>query len=199
MKSEKHTGLGLFAAALLLLLPAIAEGQPAVLAFALPDVVDEIGAQQAQGDTIYKAARKAMNQGDYALAVDLYRQSMSQEPQYAADALYYQALAYQKMGGRSNYRKALEALERQFEQYPDADTHNDALSLELRVQGELASQGDARAAEALAREAERMQRDMEREVQRELSRTEAENGAGASGGRASAGPDRAHERAWRWR
>jgi len=169
-----NTGLGLLVLALLLGLPAIAEGQPAVLAFALPDAIDEIVAQQAQGDTIYKSARMAMNQGEYERAIELYRKAMSEEPQYAADALYYQALAYQKLGGRANYRKALEALERQFEQYPDAATHNDALALELRVQGELARQGDARAAEALAREAERMQRDMEREVQREVQRAQVD-------------------------
>lgn len=173
MNRQKNTGLGLLATALLLGLPAIAAGQPAVLAFAMPDAVEEIVAQQAQEDTIYKSARKAMSQGDYARAIELYSQAMSKEPQYAADALYYQALAYQKLGGRANYRKSLEALERQFEQYPDAATHNDALALEIRVQGELARQGDARAAEALAREAERMQRDMEREMQREVQRAQA--------------------------
>lgn len=175
MNRLRIIGLGLLAPALLLGLPAIAAGQPAVLAFAMPDAVeeiDEIVAQQAQGDTIYKSARKAMSQGDYARAIELYSQAMSKEPQYAADALYYQALAYQKLGGRSNYRKALETLERQFEQYPDAATHDEALALEIRVQGELARQGDARAAEALAREAERMQRDMEREMQQEVQRAQ---------------------------
>jgi len=166
MKTAMKTGFGLLAAAVLLGLPAIADGQPAIF--------DDVVPQQAQEDTIYKTARRAMNQGDYERAVELYRQAMAEEPQYAADALYYQALAYQKMGGNSNYRAALGALERQFEQYPDAATHAEAQALAIRVQGDLARQGDARAAEALAREAERMQREMERDIQRELSRTEAD-------------------------
>ena len=162
MKTATKTRFGLLAAGLLLGLPATADGQPAVFEDVVP--------QQAQEDTIYKSARRAMNQGDYERAVELYRQAMAEEPQYAADALYYQALAYQKMGGNSNYRAALAALERQFEQYPDAATHAEAQALAMRVQGDLARQGDARAAQALAREAERMQREMERDIQRELSR-----------------------------
>lgn len=169
MKSVNYTVYGLLAAGLLLGLPAIADGQPVVFAVALPGTFDEVESPQAQEDTIYKSARRAMNQGDYELAVELYKQAMSQEPQYAADALYYQALAYQKMGGNSNYRAALGALERQFEQYPDAATRDEAEALSIRVQGELARQGDARAAEALQREAVRM-----REVQREVARTQVE-------------------------
>ena len=171
MKNVKRTRNGLLAAALLLGLPVIADGQPAAFDEFVPDVLEEIADVQAQEDTLYKSARRAMNQGEYERAVDLYRQAMRQEPQYAADALYYQALAYQKMGGRSNYRNALGALERQFEQYPDAATHDEAEALAIRVQGELAQLGDARAAEALQREAVRMQ---EREVQREVARVERE-------------------------
>lgn len=176
MKSMNYTVYGLLAAGLLLGLPAMADGQPVVFAVALPGTFDEVESPQAQEDTIYKSARRAMNQGDYELAVELYKQAMSQEPQYAADALYYQALAYQKMGGRSNYRSSLAALERQLEQYPDAATRAEAQALSIRVQGELARQGDARAAEALQREAARIQeveRELER-VQREVDRTQVE-------------------------
>ena len=174
MKNVNYTVYGLLAAGLLLGLPAIADGQPAAFDEVVPDALEEIVEVQAQEDTIYKTARRAMNQGDYRRAVELYAQAMSEEPQYAADALYYQALAYQKMGGNSNYRAALGALERQFEQYPDAATRNEAEALSIRIQGELARQGDARAAEALQREAARMEREMEHDVQREVARAEVD-------------------------
>jgi HEAT repeat protein len=76
------------------------------------------------------------------------------------------------MGGRSNYREALKTLQVQLEQYPDAATHQEAQSLAIRVQAELARLGDPRAAEALQREAARMQAEMERDVQREVERAQ---------------------------
>ena len=177
MKSVNYTVYGLLAAGLLLGLPAIADGRPVGFiaerpvgsAEALPGTFDEVESMQAQEDTIYKAARYALNQGEYERAVELFRQAQSREPQYAADALYYQALAYSKMGGRSNNRHALEALDQYRERYPDSAAYAEAQALSYRVQGELARQGDARAAEALQREAVRMQ-----EVQREVERTQRE-------------------------
>jgi len=145
---------------------AYAHAQPAQSPVYLP-------AQAAlPADTIYKAARRALNQGQYEQAAKLFYEARTAEPQYAADALYYQALAYSKMGGRSNYREALKTLQVQLEQYPDAATHQEAESLAIRVQAELARLGDPRAAEAMQREAARMQAEMEREVQRELERAE---------------------------
>jgi HEAT repeat protein len=150
--------LGLIASGLLLGTAPAADAQ--VLAYA----------QAQPTDTIYKAARRALNQGRYEQAAKLFSESRTAEPQYAADALYYQALAYSKMGGRSNYRDALKTLQVQLEQYPDAATHQEAESLAIRVQAELARLGDPRAAEAMQREAARMQAEMEREVQHEVQR-----------------------------
>lgn len=124
---------------------------------------------RAAADTLYKAARKALNAGDYAKAVDLFRLAAEQQPEYAADAYYYRALALYKMGGRANYASSLAALEVQLAQYPDAATREEARELSLRVQAELARLGDPRAAEALQREAERMEREAER-LEREVAR-----------------------------
>ncbi|MEJ2482930.1 MAG: HEAT repeat domain-containing protein [Gemmatimonadota bacterium] len=154
-----------------------AGAQPAAFAEAMdPLPVTALGHMQTdwlpQSDTIYKAARRALNQGQYERAAELFNQARDEEPQYAADALYYEALAYSKLGGRNNYRKALHSLQWQLENYPDAATHAEAESLAIRVQADLARLGDPRAAEALQREAARMQAEMERDVQRELARAE---------------------------
>lgn len=181
------------AAAALLVLPATAIGQegaeiaapaadasaPAALAWATgPDgTARPVGAVRLaaqEADTLYKAARKALNAGDYAKAVDLFRLAAERQPEYAADALYYRALALYKMGGRSNYAAALTSLESQLATYPDAATHEDAAELAIRVQAELAKLGDARAAEALQREAERMEREVQRMQERQVREHQAQ-------------------------
>ncbi|MCL7968136.1 MAG: HEAT repeat domain-containing protein [marine benthic group bacterium] len=144
--------------------------QPAAVAAQAP--VPNAAPAPQPADTIYKSARRALNQGQYEQAAKLFYEARTAEPQYAADALYYQALAYTKMGGRSSYREALKTLQMQFEQYPDAATHQEAESLAIRVQAELARLGDPRAAEAMQREAARMQAEMEREIQREVERAQ---------------------------
>lgn len=108
----------------------------------------------SQTDTLYKAARRALNQAEYKRAVELFREARRAEPEYAADALYYEAFALYRLGGRSNYEAALGSLQQQLESYPDAATHGDAEELMIRLEGELARRGDREAAERLAREAE---------------------------------------------
>ena len=83
--------------------------------------------------TLLADASEAEEQGQYEQAAKLFYEARTAEPQYAADALYYQALAYSKMGGRSNYREALKSLQVQLEQYPDAATRQEAQSLAIRV------------------------------------------------------------------
>jgi HEAT repeat protein len=181
------------ATAALLVLPATAAGQedaakaapaadasaPAALAWATgPDgTARPVGAVRlaaTAADTLYRAARKALAAGEYARAVDLFRLAAEQEPEYAADALYYRALALYKMGGRSNYAASLKSLELQLAGYPDAATHEDAVELAIRVQAELAKLGDARAAEALQREAERMEREVQRVQERQVRDQQAQ-------------------------
>ena len=185
--------------AAMLALPGTAAGQdraadaadaapaaPAPLAWAMgpegtarPVGAVRLSAQEA--DTLYKAARKALNAGDYAKAVDLFRLAAEGNEEIAPDALYYQALAQYKMGGRTNYEAALSTLTFQLARWPDAPTHAEAEELTIRVQAELARMGDARSAEALQREAERMEREVQRvqerharEVAREAERVRRE-------------------------
>jgi HEAT repeat protein len=116
----------------------------------------------AMADTIYRAARRALNESQYRRAIELFEQSLDEEPEYSAEALYYQALSYYRMGGRSNYERALGKLEAQMERYPDSAAYGDAEELTVRIEGELARRGDAQAAERLAREADRMEVSAER-------------------------------------
>ncbi|MEK6253966.1 MAG: hypothetical protein N2B05_04645, partial [Gemmatimonadales bacterium] len=129
----------------------------------------------AMADTIYRAARRALNESEYRQAIELFEQSLDEEPEYASEALYYQALAYYRMGGRSNYDRAYRKLNEQLSRYPEAASSGDAEELMVRIEGELARRGDAQAAESLAREGERMEqaslaRERERNSQSDVER-----------------------------
>lgn len=138
--------------------------------------VSELAYQAAaMADTIYRAARRALNESQYRQAIELFEQSLDEEPEYSSEALYYQALAYYRIGGRSNYDRAYSKLNQQRARYPDAASSGDAEELMVRIEGELARRGDAQAAERLAREGERMEqaslaRERERNSQSDVER-----------------------------
>ncbi|MCK5412609.1 MAG: HEAT repeat domain-containing protein, partial [Gemmatimonadetes bacterium] len=137
--------------------------------------VSELAYQAAaQADTIYRAARRALNESQYRQAIELFEQSLDEEPEYSAEALYYQALAYYRIGGRSNYERALGKLDQQMERYPDSASYGDAEELTVRIEGELARRGDAQAAERLAREAERLAVSEEQRAQEHDEQAERE-------------------------
>jgi HEAT repeat protein len=71
---------------------------------------------------------------------------------YAGDALYWRAFALQRVGGTSNIREAVRALEVQKEKYPKAATlvSGEAGALMTRLNGRLARSGDSDAAMAIA-------------------------------------------------
>lgn len=150
------------------LMSAISAAQYDVTAMAAMADVSELAYQAtAMADTIYRAARRALNESQYRRAIELFEKSLDEEPEYSAEALYYQALSYYRMGGRSNYDRALAKLEAQMERYPDSAAYGDAEELTVRIEGELARRGDAQAAERLAREAERMDVPQEHDKQAE--------------------------------
>ena len=182
MSRKMTMGSGALLCLAVLLLPGRAKGQDyEKVAMAQ---VSELAYQAASmADTIYRAARRALNESQYRQAVELFEQSLDEEPEYASEALYYQALAYYRMGGRSNYDRAYRKLNEQLSRYPEAASSGDAEELMVRIEGELARRGDAQAAESLAREAEKMaqvemtrerERDLHREVSRERQHAEQE-------------------------
>jgi HEAT repeat protein len=99
-------------------------------------------------DSLYRAAREALNGRDYRRAADLFAQVPAKYPKsgYAPDAYYWQAFALYRLGGESDLKRGLQALQNQAQRYPKASTKGDAKTLEARINGELARMGDPDAA-----------------------------------------------------
>ena len=102
-------------------------------------------------DSLYSAAREAMNRGDFRRAAQLFGRVESRWPdsRYAGDALYWQAYALYRQGGTSDLKAASKALKAHKDKYPKAATRGDAEALATRIEGALARQGDADAAESV--------------------------------------------------
>ncbi|HET7553585.1 MAG TPA: HEAT repeat domain-containing protein [Gemmatimonadaceae bacterium] len=107
-------------------------------------------------DSLYRAARKALNDGDYGRAARLFEQIADDygESAYAGDALYWRAFALYRRGGTDDLHDALASLEDQRSRYPSAATRGDASALETRIRGELAKRGEAQAAEEIHKAAD---------------------------------------------
>lgn len=103
-------------------------------------------------DSLYRAARTALNRGDHREAARLLQQLRSQYPRsdYVADSYYWEAFALQRIGGAEELRRARELLRAQERQHPNAGTRGDARRLAAEVNGRLARMGDAEAAAAVA-------------------------------------------------
>ena len=108
-------------------------------------------------DSLYRAAREALDRRDFRRAADLFASLSGRFPRsgYAADAYYWQAFALYRLGGEARLRDALQALRVQRERHPRASTQGDAKALEGRIQGELARRGDSDAAAAVTEAAAR--------------------------------------------
>jgi HEAT repeat protein len=95
-------------------------------------------------DSLYREARAALGNGDYAKAAELFRRISRQFPQsdYAGESLYYLAFAEYRLGGTEHLRSALGSLDRINDRYPSQSKAGDAKALRTRICGELARQGD---------------------------------------------------------
>src|SRR5687767_11238098 len=89
-------------------------------------------------DSLYRAAREALNRRDYVQAAGLFAVLPDRFPRsgYAADAYYWRAFALYRLGGETRLREALTSLRTQVQRYPKAGTKGDAKALERRIQGE---------------------------------------------------------------
>ncbi len=117
--------------------------------------VPEPWLQEDPGAELYQDAREALNEGRYGRAADLFSRLRREHPRsgYVADSFYWEAFARYRQGGRDAYQRALELLAVQAERHADARTRADADELRIRVESLLARRGDARAAQAIARQA----------------------------------------------
>lgn len=107
-------------------------------------------------DSLYRAARAALNGSNYRNAADLFRKLRDQEPKsrFVADSYYWEAFARYRLGGGEELREARRLLTYQQDKYPKAATNGDAATLRTRVEGQLAQLGDADAARRVSVTAE---------------------------------------------
>lgn len=140
-----------------LLLAVATVATPAPLTTSHTIVATPIASMQTgAADSLYRAARSALNDERYRRAADLFGELYDRYPRgmRASDALYYKAFAQYKLGERSNLRGALEDLDRYERVFAAGDLIDDARMLRTRVCGALASSGDASCGQELVSRAE---------------------------------------------
>ncbi|HEX7119298.1 MAG TPA: HEAT repeat domain-containing protein [Longimicrobiales bacterium] len=128
---------------------------PSVAADPAPAGPRPAWAAQDPADSLYRAAREALNRNDYTRAASLFAEIIRRHPDsvYTPDAYYWQAFALYRTGEADALRTAAELLQRQKARYPRAATITDADALATRIAGQLARLGDADAAASLAKAA----------------------------------------------
>jgi len=112
--------------------------------------------QEDPGARAYQAARDYLNDRQYREAANAFYRLRQEYPRsgYVADSYYYQAFALSRTGGRSALREAKELLQTQISEHSAAGTLADARELMVRIDAQLARQGDAQAAATIAQQAQ---------------------------------------------
>jgi len=112
--------------------------------------------QQDLADSLWRAARRAFNRGDYTSAANLFGDLTRRyaESRYAGDAHYWGAFALYRSGDDQSLRRALTVLDAQQRRYPQAGTARDAATLRVRILTALARAGDQSAAQELSQRAQ---------------------------------------------
>lgn len=140
-------------------------------------------AQADVADSLYQRARELFNRGEWGQAVQAFRSLPQRYPNsaYAPEAAYYQAFSLFRIGGTTELREALAALEASREKYPNARSRTEAATLQTRIRGVLASRGDAEAQAALRSTAagqaacDKEEQAVQAEAMNALSRSDASN------------------------
>jgi HEAT repeat protein len=115
----------------------------------------EAWAPQDAADSLYRAARGALNRYEYRRAAQLFRQLRERYPrsEYAGDAAYWEAFSLYRVGTMDDLRTGLRVLEQQ-NRYSKEEIQADAAALATRIRGALAMRGDRDAARAVERAAQ---------------------------------------------
>jgi HEAT repeat protein len=121
-------------------------------------------APQDAADSLYRAAREALNRYEYRRAAQLFRQLRERYPrsEYAGDAAYWEAFALYRVGTIEDLRAGLRLLEVQ-NRYSREEIQADAPALATRIRGALAMRGDRDAARAVQRAAQESGQPCDRE------------------------------------
>jgi HEAT repeat protein len=108
-------------------------------------------APQDPADSLYRAARVALNANDFSRAAELFSRIHTEArfrgSEYRAISYYYDAFARSRVGGRAQLQRARTALDAMRREHATAwNDQRDAAALLTRIEAELARQGDAAAA-----------------------------------------------------
>ena len=113
-------------------------------------------ATQDPADSLYRAAREALNRGEYRRAAQLFNEVTKKFPksEYALDCAYWEAFSRYRAGGTDDLRQALRILDEGRVQFASLKREGsvDVQALRARVQGALAARGDEKAAADLKRD-----------------------------------------------
>jgi HEAT repeat protein len=138
--------------------PAAHERVPAVGHSAAP-LPPESWMPQDPADSLWRAARTALDNGDARRAAELYRRLRTERrfasSEYRSHAFYWEAYARQRMGGAAELRNGLSALRALRSAYPRFENMVEVDRLESRLDAELAAAGDAAAGSRVAEQASR--------------------------------------------
>jgi HEAT repeat protein len=109
-----------------------------------PDWTEADKVQGDAADSVYRAARQALNDNNYDRAAELFKSLRDKYPRssHVPNTYYWQAFALYRAGSEDQLRTAREALQTQARRYPNATTRRDAEALLRRVEGSLAQLGD---------------------------------------------------------
>ncbi|MEO7996487.1 MAG: HEAT repeat domain-containing protein [Gemmatimonadaceae bacterium] len=109
-------------------------------------------------DSLYSAARDAMNRGEYRRSAELFMQMQSKYPksQKVSAAAYYEAFMRYRIGTNEELKSALKILtEKNISSSSSSSVNSEISVLTTRVRGALAARGDAEQARIVAAEAQK--------------------------------------------
>ena len=121
-------------------------------------------APQDPADSLYRAARVALNANDFLRAAELFSRIHTEArfrgSEYRAISYYYDAFARSRVGGRAQLQRARTALDAMRREHATAwNDQRDAAALLTRIEAELARQGEVAAAREVRASADAATRD----------------------------------------
>jgi HEAT repeat protein len=109
---------------------------------------------QDPADSVWRAARSALDAGNARQAAELYRRLRTERrfsaSEYRSHAYYWEAFARQRIGGTAELQSARAVLNDLRRQYPRFENMAEVERLYARVTGDLAASGDREAAQRLS-------------------------------------------------
>jgi len=110
---------------------------------------------QDPADVLWNQARAEMNRQNYTRASELFQRLIQRHrtSEHVPNAYYWAAFSLYKRNATSNLQEAKRLLEVQKREHPRAGTRTESETLLVRINGELASRGDAESALAVTKSA----------------------------------------------